>query len=74
MRRRPADKDERLTATHGEQPCPGADEASPAGTWEVNAGQSRPPFTRNGVLLLPVPQGGEPVDLELVNRLRDTSF
>ena len=74
MRNRPADKDELLHARDArpsQQPRPDAGAVGPASACEAILGQAKPPVTRNGVLLLPKQQGGEPVTLELVNRLRD---
>ena len=77
MRNRRADKDELLNARDARparparQPRPGAGEVGPAGACQTILGQAKPPVTRNGVLLLPKQPGGEPVTLELVNRLRD---
>lgn len=74
MRNRPADKDELLHARGArpaQQPRPDSGAVGPASACEAILGQAKPPVTRNGVLLLPKQQGGEPVTLELVNRLRD---
>lgn len=74
MRSRRADQDELLNARdarRARQPRPGAGEVGPASACEAILGQAMPPATRNGVLLLPKQPGGEPVTLELVNRLRD---
>lgn len=74
MRNRPADKDELPNARDARparKPRPGAGEVGPAGACEAILRQAKPPITRNGVLLLPKQPGGEPVTLELVNRLCD---
>ena len=74
MCKRPADQDELLNSSDArpaQQPHPGVGEVGPAGACKAILGQAKPPVTRNGVLLLPKQQGGEPVTLELVNRLRD---
>jgi len=67
-----ADKDlpvaERAAA---QQPHACADDVGADGGCQVIQGSAQPPVMRNGVLLLPKQQGGEPATLELVNRLRD---
>ena len=74
MCKRPADQDELLNSSDArpvQQPRPGVGEVGPAGACEAILGRAEPPVTRNGVLRLPKQPGGEPVTLELVNRLRD---
>ena len=74
MCKRPADQDELLNSSDArpaQQPRLGVGEVGPAGAGEAILGQAKPPVTRNGVLLLAKQPGGEPVTLELVNRLGD---